>query len=191
MAGLVPWTLFSSSLTFGVSSISSNQSMVNRLSFPRIVLPLSAIGLSLIDAAVSGLILIGLMIAMHQPLHVEILWVPVLLTIEVGFVTGLVLLLGALNVFARDVRLAVPLVTQLWLLVTPVMYPLDFVPASLKPWFLANPMTGMVESFRDVTLNGTSPQMDLLIPTIVGTAVTLALGSWYFSVTQDRFADVI
>jgi lipopolysaccharide transport system permease protein len=76
-------------------------------------------------------------------------------------------------------------------LITPVMYPLNAVPTSVRPWLLANPMTGVVESFRRVLVIGKAPTLDLLAPTLVATAIALIIGYWYFAATERRFADVI
>jgi lipopolysaccharide transport system permease protein len=83
------------------------------------------------------------------------------------------------------------LLAQLWLYVTPVVYPLDTVPDRLRPFYLANPMTGLIESFRDVLINGHAPDPGLLTPSIVGTVLVFVLGAWYFNATEPRFADVI
>jgi lipopolysaccharide transport system permease protein len=191
MAALVPWTFFASSLTFGVPSVVGAMTMVTRLPFPRASLPLSMIGLSLLDLAVAtGLFLIFAM-AIGNGVTVTALWFPLLLVIELALVCGLVLLGSALNVFARDVRLAVPLAVQFWLFVTPVMYSLQNVPDGLRPWYLANPMTGIVESSRVVLVYGQSPELALIIPSVIGAVVVLVLGLWYFGGTESRFADAI
>jgi lipopolysaccharide transport system permease protein len=190
-AALTPWTFFASSLTFGVPSIVINPQMVTRLAFPRAALPLSMIGLALVDFAIAGVTFVVFVFVTGNGLPLTALWFPVLLVVEVVLATGIVLFGSALNVFARDVRLAVPLLTQLWLFLTPVLYPLDSVPENLRPWYLLNPMTGVVESFRSILIFGHAPEMSVLTPSIVGAVVLLLFGWWYFSGTERRFADVI
>ena len=190
-AAVTPWTLFAGSLTFGVPSVASAQPMVSRLAFPRAALPLSMVGLSLVDFAIAYVTFVVFLYATGNTLPVTVVWVPILLAIEILFASGLVLFASALNMFARDVKLAVPFVTQLWLFLTPVMYPLADVPENLRPLYLANPMTGIVESFRDVLIIGRTPDLELLIPSLIGAVVALVLGLWYFSATEQRFADVI
>ena len=190
-AALIPWTFFAQSFTTGVPSVISAQPMVSRLAFPKSALPLSSVGLSFIDLAISTLIFLVLLYSMGEGLAVTAIWVPALLLLELVLVVGVVLLGSALNVFARDVRLAVPMIVQLWLFLTPVMYPLRAVSDQLRPWFLANPMTGLVEAFREVLVYGNSPQLELLLPTLIGAGCLILLGSWYFSATESRFADVV
>jgi len=85
----------------------------------------------------------------------------------------------------------VPLLVQLWLLLTPVMYPLTEVPADLRSFYLINPMTGLIESFRDVLIEGRLPELNMLMPSVIGAVVVLAIGTSYFAATEKRFADVI
>jgi lipopolysaccharide transport system permease protein len=191
MAALVPWSFFASSLTFGVPSIVGASAMVTRLAFPRAVLPLSMIGMAFLDLAISVALFLVVAFVVGSGLPLTALWFPVLLAIEIVFVVGMVLLGSALNVFARDVRLAVPLLVQFWLFITPVMYPLSSVPEGLRPLYLVNPMTGLVESFRQVLTLGSAPDPSLLAPAMIGAVAALLLGVWYFAGTERRFADVI
>lgn len=190
-AAVVPWTFFASSITLGVSSVSSNIVMVTRLPFPRAALPLSAIGLALVDLTLAGVTFVIFAYATGNGLPLTALWFPVLLLVEIALAVGVVMLGSALNVFARDIRLAVPLVVQFWLLLTPVMYPLEELKATCSPCALANPMTGIIESFRGILVNGQAPDLGLLAPSLIGAVVLLVVGLWYFAATEPRFADVI
>jgi lipopolysaccharide transport system permease protein len=191
LAGLAPWTFFANAVSNGVPSVVNTAPLVTRLWFPRVVLPLSMIGTALIDLALTAGIFIIYTYATGYHLPPTALLFPGLLFIELVLATGVTLLGAALNAFARDIRLAIPIVMQLWLFVTPVMYPLESVPHSLRAFFLANPMTGIIQNFRLILLNGEGLSLDLLLPSIIGSTVLLVLGTWYFSATEDRFADVV
>jgi lipopolysaccharide transport system permease protein len=190
-SAITPWTFFAGSVTFGVPSVASSQPMVSRLAFPRGVLPLSMVGLSLVDFAIASLTFVIYLYATGNSLPLTVLWVPPLLLVEIVLASGIVMFLSALNMFARDVKLAIPFVMQLWLFLTPVMYPLDQVPDELRSIYLANPMTGIVESFREVLIVGNAPSLELLTPSLIGAAVAFVVGFWYFGATERRFADVI
>lgn len=190
-AGLVPWTFFANSLAQGIPSIVGSIQMVTRLPFPRAVLPLSMVGLSFVDLLVASAAFVVLAVTIGGGLPVTALWAPLLLLLEVPLVVGVALLGSAMNVFARDIRLAVPFLVQLWLFVTPVLYPLRQARERLGDVLLLNPMTGLVGSFRTVLIDGRSPDAQLLIPAMVGTVVLLVVGLWYFRSTEPRFADVI
>jgi lipopolysaccharide transport system permease protein len=164
LSALVPWTFFANSLTAGVPSVAQAQMMITRMPFPRASLPVATVGTSVIDLAASTAVFLAFLLFTRTPLPATAVWFPVLVGIEVALITGLVLLGSAINVFARDVKLAVPTVVQLWLLLTPVMYPLDSVPERIRPLYLLNPMTGIVESFRMTLVYGRSPESALLTP---------------------------
>ena len=139
LSALVPWSFFAASISTGVPSISNAQPLVTRLAFPKAVIPLSNVGTSLIDMGTTLLIFVAWVIVAGIGLPLTALWVPVLVVLELGLIVGVLLLCSALNVFARDMKLLVPLLTSLWLLVTPVMYPLSAVPADLQGPLLAQP----------------------------------------------------
>jgi lipopolysaccharide transport system permease protein len=191
LSALAPWTFFANSLTAGVPSVAQAQTMITRLPFPVASLPIATVGTSLIDLAASTGVFLVFLLLTRTPLPATAVWFPALVGIELVLITGLVLLGSALNVFARDIKLVVPTFTQLWLLLTPVMYPLDSVPARIRPLYLLNPMTGIVESFRATLVYGRSPDPALLAPTIIEAGFLLAAGLWYFGATRRRFADVV
>lgn len=191
LAGLAPWSFFAGVLAGGIPSVAMQQTMVTRLAFPRAAIPLSIVGVGLIDLGITTVLFIVYAIATGAGLPLTALWTPALLLIEIVFATGVILLGSALNVFMRDIRLAVPLLTQLWLYLTPVMYPLSSVPDGLRPLYLANPMTGLIESFREVLVAGNPPDAGVLMPSMVGAVLALTIGTWYFASTEPRFADVI
>jgi lipopolysaccharide transport system permease protein len=191
LAALVPWTFFSQSVTGGVPSIVGSIQMVTRLPFPRAAIPFSMIGTSMIDLGISlvGFALFAVITGAGLP--ITALWLPAVLVIELVLVVGVVMLGSAVNVFARDVRIAIPLLMQLWLFLTPVMYPLESVSGGLRALYMLNPMTGLVEVFRQILAYGEAPSLNLLLPAAIGALVMLVVGTWYFSVTEERFADVI
>jgi lipopolysaccharide transport system permease protein len=192
MAALVPWTFFASSLTAGIPSIVSNSTTLTRIPFPRAALPLGTIGISMVDISISMVIFTVMAYTIGDGLPLTVMWFPVLFILELILVTGVVLLGSAINVFARDVKLAVPLGTQLWMFLTPVLFPLSAVESpEIRTFMLANPMTGVVESFRDILIHGTAPDPRLLMPAMIGALGLLLLGSWYFSAVETRFADVV
>jgi lipopolysaccharide transport system permease protein len=190
IAGLAPWTFFTNCLTAGVPSVVQSSQMITRLSFPRAVAPLSMLGVSFVDLLMSNVVLFAIFIITGTPFHATIVWFPVLLFIELLLAAGVVLLGSAMNVFMRDLKLALPLVMQLWLFLTPVMYPLSEVD-DFRAFFMLNPMTGLIESMRDVLLYGNAPAFDLIAPTLIGAGLLLVVGTWYFSAIETRFADAL
>jgi lipopolysaccharide transport system permease protein len=191
LSALAPWTFFANSVSSGIPSVQQSQSMLTRIAFPPVVLPVSMVGIALLDLGIATSLFIVVAYLIGDGLPITALWFPALLVIEIVLALGVALLGSAMNVFARDIRLAVPLFVQLWLFLTPVMYPLTEVPADLRSWYLANPMTGLVESFRNALVYGRGPEARLLLPSVLGACIVFIVGSWYFRTTQRRFADVI
>ena len=116
---------------------------MTRFAFPRAVLPLSMIGTAFLDLAISSVLFVIFLPLFGAQLPISALWVGPLLVVEVVLVVAVVFLASALNVFARDVKLFVPIGVQLLLFVTPVMYSLESVPEHLRPWLMLNPMAGL------------------------------------------------
>lgn len=191
LSALAPWTIFATSITNGVPSILAAAPLITRLAFPRAALPLGAVIVAFLDLLISGLLFVGYALISGEGLPATALWSPLLLAVELVLIVGIVLFASALNMFARDARVIVPVLVNLWLLVTPVMYPLDEVPGNLRSWYLLNPMTGLIESFRRVLVYGEPPRFGLLLPAVVGAAAALLVGVWYFGSTESRFADVV
>lgn len=188
---LVPWTFFATSLSFGIASLVNNMSLVTKIYFPREILPLASIGAAFVDFLVSAVILAGMMLIYGvRPAWVS-LWIPVLLVLQIALTVGVVLLGSALLVFFRDVRFVVPLLIQVWMYATPIIYPVTLVPEQYRTLYFLNPMAGIIDGFRRVLLERMPPQVDALA---LGAAVTLVLlvcGYWFFKRTEPVFADLI
>ncbi len=190
-SALLPWTFFNSSITFGVSSLVSNISLVTKIYFPREILPLSAVLASMVDFFIASLIFVGMMIFYQVPLNASLICIPLLLLIQIVFTVGVVLLASAMNVFYRDVRFVVPLGLQLWMYLTPIIYPLKMVPERFRTVYMLNPMAGVIDSYRRVILQGKWPEMTYLL-LAAAVSVMLLLGAYrYFKRTEAVFADVI
>lgn len=168
---LLPWTLFATSISFGVNSLINNMNLVTKTYFPREVLPLGVIGAALFDFLIASSIFVLLMIYYQVPVTIYFLWIPVFLIIQVFLMLGIILIGSALTVFYRDVRFIVPLAIQLWMYATPIIYPIELVDANLPQFrtlYALNPMVGIVESYRNVILRGVPPNFtDLGIATAV------------------------
>lgn len=189
--GLVPWTLFASGLGLAVNSVANNMNLVKKIYFPREVFPLSAIGGCFMDFLVASAVIVVLMVIYRVPGSLQMLWLPWLIALELGLIVALGLFASALNVFYRDVKYLVPLAVQLWLFITPVIYPVSKVPEHLRQWYLLNPMAVVVDGVRRVVLHGQSPDLPRLA---FSSALVLAFGMAaysYFKHAEVKFADRI
>jgi lipopolysaccharide transport system permease protein len=188
--GLLPWTYFSNALSRSSASLVGNANLLTKVYFPRLLIPLSATLSALVDFAISFLILVGLMLYYGiAPAPSTIFLVPlILLTAFVA--TGVGMWLSALNVRYRDVQHAIPFMVQLWMFVTPVVYPASLVPERFRLLYELNPMTGLIGAFRSAVLGRPIDLGALALSCAVG-MVAFAFGLWQFRRMERVFADVV
>jgi ABC-type polysaccharide/polyol phosphate export permease len=188
---LVPWTLFSNSVSTGAVSITQNLSLVNKVYCPREVFPLSSIGIAGVDAVISLSMLALLFVIYGEAPQPESVWVLVLLPIQLAFTIGVTLLLSALVVYLRDVRQILPMALQFALFATPVAYAFDVLDARWQPLASAvNPLAPIIDSYRQTVLYGNSPEWDLLGIAAGVSFLWLVVGYLLFKRLETGFADV-
>lgn len=190
-AAMVPWTFLSTSLSFGIPSLVNNMNLVTKIYFPREILPLASIAAAFVDFLISGVILAGMMLFYGVQPGWGSLWVVPLLGVQTVLTIAVVLLGSATLVFLRDVRFVVPLLTQVWMYATPIIYPVSLVPERYRALYFLNPMAGIIDGYRRVLLNGEGPELDALV---LGAGVSLILlGASYafFKRAEPVFADLI
>ncbi|HZT59277.1 MAG TPA: ABC transporter permease [Pyrinomonadaceae bacterium] len=191
--GILPWTFFSSAVVGGGGSLVGNANLITKVYFPRLIVPTAAVLGRLVDFAVSFLLLVGLLIYDRVPLTSNVIMFVPLVALMTLMALGSGVLLSALNVKYRDVGLILPILVQLGMYVTPVVYPSRLVFEHLGRWgwvYSLNPMVGIVDGFRAALLGGTFNRFALGVSTVF--AVILFLCSAYvFRRVERKFADVI
>ncbi len=190
-AGLLPWQLFSRAITESTNSLVTDQRLITRVYFPRIIVPLSTTLAALVDFAIAAALLAILMARYGIVPGVAALWLPLFLLLMVVTALGLGFWLSALNVEFRDVMYVVPFLNQFWLFVTPVVYSSTLVPEQWRVLYGLNPMAGVVEGFRWALLGvGPGPSPMLLASSLVAIALFLS-GIVWFRGREQTFADAI
>lgn len=189
--GSLPWVFLASSLTFAIPSLVNNFGLVSKIYFPREILPLSSLLVCLIDFAIGAVLLIPLLIIYQVKVGPQLIMVPLLVLVQMMFTLGIILFLSAINVFFRDVRFIIPLALQIWMYVSPVIYPASQVPEQWRTFYFLNPMAVFIDSYRRVVLFSQWPDWPWLIFTTFVSIVVLALGYRYFKRAERQFADVI
>jgi ABC-type polysaccharide/polyol phosphate export permease len=190
-AGLLPWVFFSTAISTGTLSLVNNMNLVGKIYFPREILPLASVGTALADYGVAWSAMVLLMLWYRWPLYATVWWLLPLLLIEILLILGVALVGAAGVVYYRDVRFLVPVALQLWFYATPIIYPLDLIPARLQPLFALNPMTVVITGMRGALLYGTAPRLDLLLVGTLTSIVVCALGYVVFKRAERGFADII
>ena len=189
-SAMVPWVLFSASITEMVDSITSNMNLVAKIYFPREVLVIAALLARVLDFFIALLLLVVLMIIYNIPITLTWLFLPVILLVQLALSLGIGLAGAAVNVFFRDVKHLVTLGLQLWFYATPIIYPIDLVPTFLRPIIALNPMTGVIIAYRSVLIDGALPGPELIYSSMVS-VIILIIGFWFFKRVEPKFADII
>jgi len=190
-SALLPWTFFSTALSTATNSLVSHFTLVTKVYFPREILPLTYVIAALIDFLVASSMLGVLMVYYHVPLSVNAFFTIPIVAVLTLFTIAVSLLLCAVQVRYRDIGVALPLLLQLWMFSTPVVYPLSIVPARWQALYSLNPMVGVVESFRRVTLQAVPPDFDVLAISAVVAVTLLVVAFIYFKHVEATVADII
>lgn len=190
-AGLLPWTLFAQALTRASQSLVAERGLVTKVYFPRLVMPLAATLSALVDFAIAFLVYAGMLLYYRITPGIELLYLPLLVVLAVATATGVGLWLSAINVKYRDVRYTIPFLVQMWLFVSPVVYPASKVPEAYRVIYGLNPMAGVIQGFRWSLLGvGTGPG-PMFWASVGVIAFVLITGAYYFRRMEDFFADIV
>ncbi len=205
LVGLIPWNFFTGSLMRGTTSVVGNSSLVKKVYFPRELLPFSSILSNLVNFGIALIVLVVFLYIFGIGLTIHALWLPAILLTQIIFTLGLVLLLGGLNVFYRDVVMILEVVVLAWFFLTPVFYSLEFFgesatllgitfnPAQVMRWI--NPMASIIDGYRTVlwgTVESTGPvsmNPAYLLRTFVTAVVIMIVGYFVFNRLDHKFGE--
>lgn len=190
-AALVPWTFFSNGLTQSANSVVMSQNLVMKIYFPRLAIPVATVLASLVDFVLAFVVLLGMLVYYDISLTPRVLWVVPLLGLAMVTALGVGLWLAALNVQYRDVRYAVPFLTQLWLFATPIAYPSSLLDEPWRTIYGVNPMVGVVEGFRWALLDTATRPGGMIVVSTAAALLVLLTGILYFRRAERTFADVV
>lgn len=189
--GMLAWNLFNGVVTRASGSLVSNQALISKVFFPRVLVPLSSVLSVMVDFLVAGALLVVLLLVAGIGPGVAVLTVPIWVLLLILLATGVGLLAAALMVHYRDVQYIVPFAMQTLLYASPIAYPLSAAPENLRWVFEINPLTWMLESFRWATLGTAQPPMWQMLAA-AGCALVVFLGGMLvFSKMERGMADVI
>jgi lipopolysaccharide transport system permease protein len=194
-SGLLPWNYFANSLTRSSSSLVNNQNLITKVYFPRLVVPISSVLSGLVDFLVSFIVLAILMLIFSFYPTPYAIFLPGFLLLAIITALGFGLWLSALNVRYRDVNYITPFLIQIWMYLTPVIYPVTIIPEKFRFLLALNPLTGVVEGFRWALLGDqltdVQPPGAIFFVSIVISLIVLVSGTVYFRRTERKFADII
>lgn len=188
---LLPWQLFAFALSSSSNSLVGNQNLISKVYFPRLIIPFSSVIAGVLDFGIAFLVLLGMMLFYGIHISSAILILPLFLVLTLASAMAVGLWLSALNVQYRDVRYAVPFLTQIWMYATPIAYSGELIPEKWRWLYSLNPMVGVVEGTRWVLLGKSSLDTLSLGISAVAVVVFFISGLYYFKRLEATFADVI
>jgi lipopolysaccharide transport system permease protein len=190
-SALVAWSYFSNSVTGASNSIVTGSSLISKVYFPRIIVPLTPVIAFLADFVIAFVILLVMMLYYKMHITLMIFTLPLLVILMILAAAGVGMILAPLNARYRDITYTIPFLLQFWMFASPVVYPLSMLPEKYHLVYSINPMVGVIEGFRSVLLGtGPFPGQLLLMSAVVSLALFI-IGALYFRQTERYFADII
>lgn len=189
-AGLLPWTFFSNAVSSGSYSILASSQMITKVYLPRLVIPAAAVTVRLSDFLVASVVLVFLMLYYGVSLTWQIVLLPALIIQLTILALALSALLASLNVKYRDTGTALPVMLQVWMFASPIVYPRSLVPARWEWAYQINPLTGIIEGFRSAFLGLPINRQAMAISWLI-TIVLLVISLFVFRRLEDDFADIV
>ena len=191
---LIPWIFFSSSMTVGSTVITSAQDLIKKIYFPREVIPIACATTSFINMLLSFIVVFAMLTLFGFGINLRaLIYLPVLLIVEYILVLGMTFLWSCLSVYFRDLQYMLSIVAMAWQFLTPIMYPQSMVIESLSPSLLfiwnLNPMTPVINAYRDVLYYKTIPELDTLVSATVLGVILLIFGYAVFEKLKRGFAE--
>lgn len=187
---LVPWIFFSSALTGGASSVLTSKDMVKKIYFPREVMPIAYVTTSFVNMLLSFVVVLAVLLVTGFGINaVALLYLPLIMIVEYVLALGIALLSSALTVYFRDLEYVLGIVAMAWQFLTPVMYSADMVPEELLPIFNLNPMTPVIEAYRQILYYKQQPQLETLSQAAILGMVFVGVGYVVFRKLQRGFAE--
>ena len=190
-AAILPWSLFARSLERSTLSVVTEGGLIKKVYFPRLIIPIAATFVNLVDFAVGLVILVGMMLWYQIVPPWTLVFLPLFVGLALMTALSVSLWLSALNVKYRDVASVVPLMTQLWMFAYPVLSPASLVPESMRFYYGLNPMAGVIEGFRWAVLGKAAPDWGMVGVSLGVVAVLLVGGVMFFRRVERTFADLI
>lgn len=188
---LLPWTFFAGAIANATTSLTTHAQFVTKVYFPREILPITYVAAALFDFLVASTLLAILMIYYQVAPTLNALYAIPIIAVLTCFALAISFLFSATQIRFRDLGVAVPLLLQVWLFATPVIYPLSAVPQRIRPFYMLNPMVGIVENFRQVILKGAPPDASSLLLSAVIAVILLLLSYIYFKWLEATMADFV
>ena len=193
IVALVPWIFLSGSLTAGAACIRGQKEMVNKIYFPREIIPLSLVTSQLINMFYAAIVVALILLISGKGVNLNALcFLPIIIISEYLFTLGLTLIVSAVTVFFRDLEYITGIIVMAWQFLSPVMYGIDFVPEGIaRKLFDCNPMTPIITAYRDILYYKTQPDSRYMLMSMAYGVCIFIIGAIVFRILQKRFSEVL
>jgi lipopolysaccharide transport system permease protein len=191
LCGLLPWMALQEGILRSATAVTDNANLVKKLRFPAEILVAAAVLAALLHQAIATLLFVGVLGWLGELSWRGLPLLAIAIPLQVALTLGLGLLLGAVQVFFRDTAQVVGMVLSAWFYLTPIVYPLDYVPERFRPWIERNPLTALVGLYREAFLGGVAAPFAGSGVLAAAAVVLLCLGSWLFARLKPAFVDEI
>ncbi len=189
-AGLLPWQFFSTAVAQSGQSLIASSNLISKVYFPRLLVPIAAVGSSLVDLTISFSVLLALMVWDGVAFSAQLLFVPLFVFGTLLAAAGVGTFLSALSVAYRDFRYVVPFLIQIWMFASPVVFPFSVIPEKWRMVYALNPMVGMLSGFRSAVLNEPFYCGPIVVSSLV-IVVFAVVAAFYFRRVERRLADIV
>ena len=188
--GLVPWMFFSGSLTGGAACIVNSKDMVSKIYFPREVMPISYVLSGFVNMLLCFIVVLAVILISGIGIN-PVVWIylPIVMAVEFLMALGGAMLTSALTVYFRDLEYILGILTMAWMYMTPIVYSIEMVPEQIRPFFNLNPMTHVINAYRDIMYYKQAPQLSTLVSAVVLGFLVLIVGCVVFNKLQRGFAE--
>lgn len=187
---LIPWLFFSTALTGGSSCIVNQKGLITKIYFPREVIPISHVTSAFVNMLLCFIPVMGVVVLSGVKINfIALLYLPIIFVVEYILSLGVAFLASAVTVYFRDLEYILGIVAMAWIYLTPVMYSADIVPSEYKVFFNLNPMTSVIQAYRDILYYGQIPKLSTLINAISLGVLVLIVGYLVFQKLEKRFAE--
>jgi lipopolysaccharide transport system permease protein len=188
---MVGWSYFSTAINTSGNSVVGSGTLISKVYFPRIFIPLTSIIAGLLDFLIAFVVLICMMLYYHIYPTIMILALPLLILLMILTASGVGFILAALNTKYRDIRYTMPFLVQFWMFATPIVYPTSMIPERYRMIYAINPMTGIIEGFRSALLGKETFPVEMVAISAVVSSILFLVGLLYFKQVERFFADII
>ena len=191
ITGVIPWNFFTTCITTGCNCVWMNGGIIKKVYFPREILPISVVVAGLINFLISCVIILLFVLFSGIGFSIQLLWLPLIAIIQTILSLGLLFILSAINVYIRDIEYIVGFFLNLLFYATPILYTVDMFPPKFQWILYLNPMTHLVDAYRDIFYYKVVPEISSLVFITIFSLLVLGIGYFIFRKLEKGFAEEV